>query len=132
MKRHLIVFGNSQHMRELDDNSVQLIVTSQPYFDVKDYGPDKDKVFSEAFRVLKEDGKMYVSDIVLTKMLSEKQKNDEELISGCVGGAILRDAYIKKLEDAGFKVKIIGEDRDISERQYGGIPLESLKIEARK
>ncbi len=119
-------------MRELDDNSVQLIVTSQPYFDVKDYGPDKDKVFSEAFRVLKEDGKMYVSDIVLTKMLSEKQKNDEELISGCVGGAILRDAYIKKLEDAGFKVKIIGEDRDISERQYGGIPLESLKIEARK
>jgi len=49
-----------------------------------------------------------------------------------VGGALLRDEYLKIIKDAGFKVKILSEDKDISERQYQSIPLESLKIEAIK
>jgi len=94
--------------------------------------PDKLKVFKEAYRVLKNGGKMYVSDIVLLKELSEAQKNDETLVCGCVGGALLKEGYIDKMRQAGFKVKIIAEDKDISETQYGGIALESLKVEATK
>ncbi len=112
----------------LDDGSVDVVISNC----VINLAPDKDKVFSEAFRVLKEGGKMFVSDIVLLKELTEAQRNDDELISGCVGGALLRDVYLKKLEDAGFKVRVLGEDKDIGGRQYGGIPLESLKIEAWK
>jgi len=91
--------------------------------------PDKLKVFKEAFRVLKNNGKMYVSDIVLLEELAEEQRNNEELIAGCVGGALLKENYIKIIKMAGFNYKIIDEDKEISERQYQGINLESLKIE---
>lgn len=80
MVKHLIVIGDSRTMVELKDNSVQLIVTSPPYFNVKDYGIDNigsidnypiylramRQVFSECFRVL-EKGRyicINVSDII--------------------------------------------------------------------
>jgi arsenite methyltransferase len=44
----------------------------------------------------------------------------------------MRDKYIKIVKNAGFAVKIVSEDKTISKKQYGGIPLESLKIEAKK
>ena len=94
--------------------------------------PDKVKVFSEAYRVLKRGGRMYISDIVLLKELSDKQKSDGELLCGCVAGALLKDDYIHEIEKAGFEVKVLGEDAEISERQYNGIALESLKLAAKK
>jgi len=94
--------------------------------------PNKPKVFAEAYRVLKKGGKMYVSDIVLLQNLSPVQKNNEELIAGCVGGALLRDEYLSIVKNVGFTVKILSEDKDISKSQYKGIALESLKIEAVK
>lgn len=75
---------------------------------------------------------MYVSDIVVLKELREEQKNDENLLSGCVAGALLKQDYIEKIENAGFKVKVLSEDKEISKIQYKGIPLESIKIEAIK
>jgi len=44
----------------------------------------------------------------------------------------LKDEYIKLIQNAGFKVKVLAEDKKISKRQYNGIKLESLKIEAAK
>ncbi|KYK33191.1 MAG: arsenite S-adenosylmethyltransferase [Thermoplasmatales archaeon SG8-52-3] len=105
------------------------------YFDVIisncviNLAPNKLKVFKEAYRVLKKDGRMYVSDIVLLSHLSEEQKNDDELIAGCVGGALLKEDYINIILNAGFNYKIIDEDKEISNRQYQGINLESLKVE---
>lgn len=94
--------------------------------------PNKDKVFSEAYRVLKKGGRFYVSDIVLLGKLTDVQKNDEGLLAGCVGGALQKEEYIQKIKNAGFKVNILGEDKAISKRQYGGIALESLKLEGIK
>lgn len=94
--------------------------------------PNKSKVFKEASRVLKKGGKMFLSDIVLLKELEEKQKNDDKLLSGCVAGALLKDDYLNKIAESGFSVKILSEDKEISERQYKGIALESLKLEATK
>ena len=91
--------------------------------------PDKLKVFREAYRVLKYNGRMYVSDIVLLEKLSEKQKNDDDLIAGCVGGALLKKDYLYIILKAGFKFNILDEDKEISKRQYRGINLESLKVE---
>ena len=112
----------------LEDNSVDVVISNC----VINLAPDKNKVFAEAYRVLKKGGRMYVSDIVLLKELSEEQKKDESLIAGCVGGALLRDDYLDKIEKAGFKVDILSEDKDISKRQYQGIALESLKIKGVK
>jgi len=112
----------------LEDNSVDIIISNC----VINLAPDKQKVFSEAQRVLKPGGKMYVSDIVLLKELTAQQKNDKELIAGCVAGALLKNDYIKLIKKAGLHVKILSENRDISKQQYQGIPLESLIIEAVK
>lgn len=112
----------------VDDNSVDVIISNC----VINLAPDKAKVFSEAFRVLKKGGKLLVSDIVLLKELSEMDKNDEKLIAGCVGGAILKKEYLKLIKDAGLDVRILSEDREISDRQYSGLPVESLKIAAYK
>jgi len=108
--------------------SVDIIISNC----VINLAPNKDKVFSEAYRVLKPGGRMYVSDIVLLRQLPPEIKNNPDLIAGCVGGAILKNQYIEKIKDAGFSVNILNEDKDISKKQYQGMPLESLKIEAIK
>ena len=112
----------------LEDNSVDTIITNC----VINLSPDKTKTFSEAYRVLKPGGKIYLSDIVLLKELSEEQKKNEELLSGCVAGALLRDDYLNKIKRAGFKVRILYENKKISKEQYKGIDLESLTVELEK
>ena len=72
--------------------------------------PDKDRVFSEAFRVLKPGGRIMVSDIVLTKELPDFIKNNMAAYVGCISGAIIKDNYLNAIKKAGFRdVKIIDE-----------------------
>jgi arsenite methyltransferase len=110
------------------DNTVDIIITNC----VINLTPDKSAAFKEAFRVLKPGGKLYLSDIVLLKELSEKQKNDEDLLAGCVAGALLKNDYLNKIKGVGFSVKILAENKKISKSQYSGIALESLLLEAKK
>jgi len=65
--------------------------------------PEKEKVFSEMFRVLKKGGHFSVSDIVLVGNLPDKWKATAELYAGCVSGAIQKNEYIGYAEKAGFK-----------------------------
>ncbi|OIP75481.1 MAG: arsenite S-adenosylmethyltransferase [Parcubacteria group bacterium CG2_30_36_18] len=112
----------------LDDNSVDTIITNC----VINLTPDKAKTFSEAYRVLKPGGKIYLSDIVLLEELSDEQRNDKDLLSGCVAGALLKEDYLNKIRGAGFKVRILYENKKISKEQYNGIALESLMVELTK
>jgi len=41
--KHKIIIGDSRNMTELKDNSVHLVVTSPPYWQIKDYG-DKNQI----------------------------------------------------------------------------------------
>lgn len=112
----------------IKDSSVDVIITNC----VINLTPDKTETFGEARRVLKKGGKMYVSDIVLLKELSREQKNDKDLLTGCVAGALLKDDYLDKIKKAGFNIRILSENREISKQQYHGIALESLTIELTK
>jgi ArsR family transcriptional regulator len=112
----------------VENESIDIIISNC----VINLAPDKLKVFIEAYRVLKKTGKVYVSDIVLLGELTEEQRSDGELIAGCVGGALLKEDYLKAITDAGFKFRILDEDKEISKRQYQGINLESLKVELYK
>jgi len=112
----------------LKDNSVDTIITNC----VINLTPNKAKTFSEAYRVLKSGGKIYLSDIVLLKELTQEQRENKELISGCVAGALLKEDYLNKIKSAGFQVRILHENKSISKKQYNGIPLESLMVELKK
>jgi SAM-dependent methyltransferase len=112
----------------LPNNSADIIISNC----VINLAPDKEKVFSEAYRVLRKNGRMFVSDIVLLKELTAKEKSDKNLISGCVAGALIKDDYLRIIKNAGFSVQILGEDTKISKEQYNGIALESIKVKAVK
>lgn len=112
----------------VDDNTVDVIISNC----VINLAPDKLKVFKEAYRVLKSGGKIYVSDIVLIGKLTEEQLKDEDLLTGCVAGALQKDDYLTKLKQAGFRVNILAEDKELSKTQYNELPIESIKIEVLK
>jgi len=82
----------------VDDEEVDVVISNC----VINLAPDKEKVFRETYRVLKPDGRLMVSDVVLTKPLLKKVKNDDKLLSGCVAGAILKKDYLDLLKKVGF------------------------------
>jgi len=88
------------------DNSVDIVISNC----VINLAPDKNRVFAEAFRVLKPGGRLMISDMVLLKELPDSIKNSIEAYVGCVSGAIKRDEYIDAVKAAGFQeVSIIDE-----------------------
>ena len=76
--------------------------------------PNKHKVFSEIFRVLKPGGHFCISDIVLEGELPSKWKEVAELYAGCVSGAIQKSAYLSIIEEAGFKNYTVKKDKTIN------------------
>jgi arsenite methyltransferase len=75
---------------------------------------------------------MFVSDIVLLGKLTEAQLKDKKLLTGCVAGALHKNDYLAKFEQAGFSVNVVSEDKELSQLQYNSLPIESIKIEALK
>ena len=120
-------FGDIEKL-PVENDSVDIIISNC----VINLAPDKLKVFQEAYRVLKNEGSMYLSDIVLLEELSDEQRNDEELIAGCVGGAVLKEEYLKIINEAKLKYTILFENKAISKTQYKGINLESITLKAYK
>lgn len=82
----------------VEDASVDVIISNS----VINLAPDKGRVFREAFRVLKPEGRLMVSDIVLKKPLPDAVKNSVAAYVGCVAGASLKEEYLEAMRQAGF------------------------------
>ncbi|MEO6733052.1 MAG: arsenite methyltransferase [Ferruginibacter sp.] len=76
--------------------------------------PNKHKVFSEMFRVLKPGGHFSISDIVLDGSLPPRWKEVAELYAGCVSGAIQKLVYLEIIESAGFTNITVQKDKAIN------------------
>ncbi len=91
----------------LDSNIADCIISNC----VINLSEDKQKVFNEAFRVLKPGGRLMVSDMVLLADLPDEVLKSPELHAGCIAGALRKEDYINKIKKAGFKeVRVIKED----------------------
>jgi ubiquinone/menaquinone biosynthesis C-methylase UbiE len=75
--------------------------------------PNKHKVFSEIYRVLKPGGHFSISDIVLEGELPAKWREVAELYAGCVSGAIQKKEYLGIIEEASFKNITLQKDKAI-------------------
>jgi ubiquinone/menaquinone biosynthesis C-methylase UbiE len=97
--------GELEHLPAAD-NSVDVMISNC----VINLTPDKAAVFREAFRVLKPGGRLAVSDMVLLKELPDVVKQSVAAYVGCLSGAIMKDAYVATIRDAGFDdVRIVEE-----------------------
>jgi ubiquinone/menaquinone biosynthesis C-methylase UbiE len=82
----------------LDDNFADVIISNC----VLNLVPNKQKAFSEIYRVLKKGGHFCVSDIVINGEIPAELKKSAEMYAGCVAGAIQKDEYLKIIKVTGF------------------------------
>lgn len=75
--------------------------------------PNKPKVFTEIFRVLKPGGHFSISDIVLEGELPDALREDAEMYAGCVAGAIQKKTYLDHIKEAGFENITIQKEKPI-------------------
>ena len=82
----------------LPDGSVDVIISNC----VINLSADKDRVLTEAFRVLKPGGRLAVSDVVVRGEIPPEIRRSVELWVGCISGALDESVYMEKLTRAGF------------------------------
>jgi arsenite methyltransferase len=97
----------------LPDGTVDTIISNC----VINLSPDKDAVFSEAYRVLRPGGRLSVSDIVVDGDLPQALRNNLNSWAACVAGALDESDYLNRIRAAGFeRVEVTSrETTDIEE-----------------
>jgi SAM-dependent methyltransferase len=117
------------------DNSVDVIISNC----VINLSPDKSRVCREAYRVLKNGGRLAISDVVAVKKLPDRIKKDLAAYAGCVAGAALVSDLKVMLSKAGFSdvgIDLNEASREFIKDWFPGTGIEayvlSAKIEAVK
>jgi arsenite methyltransferase len=88
------------------DNTADAIISNC----VINLSPDKQRVFNEAFRVLKPKGRLMISDMVLLKDIPLEILKSVEAYIGCIAGADKKAIYLDQIKKAGFKdVQVVEE-----------------------
>jgi arsenite methyltransferase len=83
----------------LPDNSVDVIISNC----VINLSGDKERVLSEAFRVLKPGGRFAVSDVIVKGDVPAEVRRNVELWIGCVAGALEEQEFLTLLRGVGFE-----------------------------
>lgn len=82
----------------LEDNTIDIIVSNC----VLCLCPDKKAVLQEAYRVLKEGGEMYFSDMYASKVVPDHLKQDPILWGEGMGGSLFWQDLIPLVQELGF------------------------------
>jgi SAM-dependent methyltransferase len=75
--------------------------------------PNKHKVFSEIYRVLKPGAHFSISDIVLEGQLQPQWREVAAMYAGCISGAVQKKEYLDIIEEAGFANITVQKDKTI-------------------
>lgn len=92
----------------------------------------KRQLFTEMSRVLKKGGRVVISDIVSDEDVPEHLKQDPQLWSGCISGALREDEFLRAFEDAGFYGISILERQSQPWQTVEGIEFRSITVAAYK
>ncbi len=94
--------------------------------------PDKRKVLSEMYRVLKPGGKFTVSDIVSIGDIPDDIRRNMELWAGCIAGALDKEEFLQITRDAGFTNLIISAEKPYNLEGNASFGLASITLTATK
>lgn len=89
--------GEIEHL-PIADNFLDLLISNC----VINLSTDKPQVYKEIFRILRSNGRLSLSDIVLKKELPDEIKNDPNLYGTWIGGAISLEEVKEILTNTGF------------------------------
>lgn len=92
---------------------------------------DKTKAFKEILRVLKNGGKMVISDLITSKEMRNEEATAEQWCA-CIDGALTKENYLASIKNAGFKDVEVLEERTYMEETENGQKITSLTIKAIK
>lgn len=100
MTNHKIVFGDSRKMGQIPDKSVQLIITSPPYWQLKDYGTEDQIGFNDSYEE-------YINNLNLVW-----KECDRVLADGCrlcinIGDQFARSVYYGRYKVIPIRTEII-------------------------
>ncbi len=107
----------------IDDGTVDVIISNC----VINLSPDKDAVFSESARVLRSNGRLHVSDVVLSRELVDGERDDLALWAGCASGALLESDYLARLQAAGFAAVRVDSRAKIGEKPWYSATISAFK-----
>ena len=127
IKQYINYLENEMTM--IKDNSIDVVISNCVLNLVST--DEKEALFREIYRVLKDGGKAVISDIVSNVEVPEKLRQDENLWSGCYSGAIEEKSFVEAFEKVGF----YGVEIDKREKTWTtieGIDFRSMTIIAHK
>lgn len=113
----------------IEDGSIDLVISDC----VLNLSPAKPEVYRTIWRVLKEGGELYVSDIAADRRVPPSIANDPELVAECLGGAQYEHDWFDTLKDAGFlDPRVVS--RRVMRKDVKGEPItfSSLVVRAQK
>ena len=115
----------------VENNIIDVIISNC----VINLTPNKSNAFKEAFRVLKPDGRILVSDLVTEGEIPLEIRKNFEAWAGCIAGALDKQEYLDTIKNAGFnEVEIVSEkaytEPNMDERLIGKII--SVQVKALK
>lgn len=89
------------------DNSIDVVVSNC----VINLSPDKQRVLSEIFRVLKPGGELYFSDVYADRRIPDALKYDPVLLGECLGGALYWEDFRRLMQNLGCPdVRVVKEN----------------------
>ncbi len=122
-------FGEIENL-PVEDGSVNVVISNC----VVNLSPDKEKVFQEAFRVLRTGGRLLISDIVTEGELPDQVRKNFDAWAGCIAGALEKNQYLDTIRRAGFKnVRIVSQSTfNLGHTQELRGRITSVQVEAYK
>jgi ubiquinone/menaquinone biosynthesis C-methylase UbiE len=112
----------------VDNKSVDLITSNC----VINLSPDKRKIFREMIRILKDHGRIVVSDIISSQRIPENIRGNEQLLGECIAGALTEDQFLSYLEQVGFYgIEVLGKTywKTIENIDFYSITVRGYKFE---
>jgi radical SAM protein with 4Fe4S-binding SPASM domain len=97
--------------------------------------PDKKRVFREMWRILRDHGRIVVSDIVADRALPPTLKVNVHLWGECISGALSEDEFLAQLEQAGFYGVSLLEKRfwkEVEGHRFFSITVRGYKFQKRQ
>ena len=123
--------GQIQNLKPIVESDSIDVVLSNCVLNLVATG-EKTQLFDEIFRVLKNGGRAVISDIVSDVEVPPQMREDAELWSGCIAGALEERAFVQAFEDAGFSDVKIAERDEAPWQTVQGIAFRSVTVLAYK